>query len=764
MLSNKISPTLFKNILAGTILAFISSLPICALAAKDSFTPSSIGVMRFVDPMIGTAAQGNTIPAVGVPFGMTQWTPQTNVSEEKCVPPYVYTDKMLNGFRGSHWLSGSCTHDYGSVSLMPITGKLITNWKEYQAPFSHKDEISTPYYYRVILQKYDVTTELTATKHCGMMRFTDAKNGDLYVLITPNSDRGKGYIKVEKNSAQIVGYNPAYRIYQGSGQPAGFSGYFVAQFMTPFSGSGTFRSGTILTKKTLDGGTDIGAYVRFRVKKGEHILVRIGTSFTSIAEARKNILTEIPDWSFDAVRDSAKVTWERDLSSIRIFGGTFRAKQVFYTAMYHTMQQPRLFSDVDGSYPVFSEQYQTGKLDKGQYYGDFSMWDIFRAELPLYELLSPERVDNWVRSIILKGKVGGWLPIFPCWNDYTSEMIGDHSIAFVASAFNKGIRDYNVSEAYSLMRQNAFDTPDQKDYVDGKGRRALDDYMKYGYLPLENHVLVAFHKNEQVSRTLEYAFDDYSLATVADSLGHKSDYTKLMKRAMNFRNVFDKASGLMRGRHADGIWAAKFSPDKQESYVTEGTPRQWTFYVPQDIPGLASLMGGRQKLELALDTLFMHNNYNPGNEPDQQAPFLYDFTLNPWKTPMEVHELMREYYTNGSAGLPGNDDAGQISAWYIFAALGFYPVNPVSNYYLLSSPTFPKIVLRLKGSKVVRIITHKRSHASKFIYKVDWNDKPLARDYVLYQTLDKGGTLEFFLGDKPSRWGSDPKDQPPGLR
>lgn len=753
---------MFNTIGAFALLVTIGiSVPGCS--SQRNGNEKAAAAVSYVDPMIGTAAQGNTIPAVGLPFGMTQWTPQTNISEEKCEPPYVYTDNMLNGFRGSHWLSGSCTQDYGSVTLMPVTGKLVTDWKKYQAPFSHKDEISTPYYYKVALPKYDVTAELTATKRCGMMRLTAGKDGNLYVLVTPNSDRGKGYIKVEKDSNEIVGYNPAYRIYQGSGQPAGFSGYFVVQFMTPFTESGTFRSGTVLSGQSLDGGNNIGAYVGFQMKKGGDILVRIGTSFTSIAEAKKNLAAEIPGWNFDAVSESAKAAWEKDLGGIKISGGTFKEKQIFYTAMYHTMQQPRLFSDVDGSYPMFSKQYRTGKLDKGEYYGDFSMWDIFRADLPLYELLSPERVDNLVRSIILKGKEGGWLPIFPCWNNYTSEMIGDHSTAFIASAFNKGIRDYNVSEAYRLMRRNAFDTPGQRDYIDGKGRRALDDYLKHGYLPLENHVPFAFHKNEQVSRTLEYAFDDYSLATVADTLGHKSDYDKLMKRAMNFRNVFDKACGLMRGRHADGSWTNNFSPDKEESYVTEGTPRQWTFFVPQDIPGLASLMGGRVKLELALDTLFMDDNYNPGNEPDQQTPFLYDFTPNPWKTQIQVHKLMRRYYTNGSAGLPGNDDAGQISAWYVFAALGFYPVNPVSNYYMLSSPAFPKIVLRLKGNTEVTIITHKKSSDSKYIYKVEWNGKPVNRDYVNYESLEKGGTLEFFLGDKPSKWGSARKDQPAGI-
>ncbi len=720
-------------------------------------------LVGFVDPFIGTDAGGNTIPAVGLPFGMTQWTPQTCTSEEKCEPPYVYTDTVMSGFRGSHWLSGSCTQDYGSFTLMPITGKLTTSWAEYQTAFSHDDELSMPYYYRVGLPRYRLVAELTATERCAMMRFTAERSGDFYLLITPNSDRKKGYVKIDPAQNEIVGYNPAYRIYQGAGEPAGFSGYFAAQVMKPFDRWGTFSEGHTFSNDSMNGGEDIGAYVHYRVTKGEQILVRIGTSFTSIDEARKNLKVEIPAWNFDGIRDKARATWEKALNRISVTDGSSGNERIFYTALYHTMQQPRMFSDVDGTYPAFSKQYETARLDSGHYYDDFSMWDIFRAEIPLYELLSPSLVNDWVRSFILKGDDGGWLPIFPCWNNYTSEMIGDHSIAFIASAYNKGIRNYDVLQAYGLMRKNAFDIPDAKDYADGKGRRALPSYLRYGYVPLEDHVPFAFHSNEQVSRTLEYAFDDYSLATVADSLGKMSDYRTLMKRAKNYRNVFDSSIGMVRGRHMDGSWAADFNPDKRESYITEGTPRQWSFYVPQDIPGLAALMGGRARMEEELDSLFTGDNYNPGNEPDQQAPFMYDYTPHPWKTQLQVRRILHDDYSDGPAGLPGNDDAGEMSAWYVFAALGFYPVNPVSNDYLLSSPLFGKIEIRIGGNTPLHIVTHKVSSTSKYIYKVEWNGKPLLYDYISFGSLLKGGTLEFFLGDQPSNWGSKKGEQPAGL-
>ncbi len=724
---------------------------------------ASRNLVRFVDPIIGTAGGGNTIPAIGYPFGMTQWTPQTSGTEAKCQPPYVFTDTMFSGFRGTHWLSGSCTQDYGSFTLMPITGELTTTLPKYQAGFSHRDEMSTPYYYRVLLRRYDLTAEVTSTVRCAMMRFTASEGGDFYLLVSPNSDRGKGYIKVDPGRNEIVGYNPAYRIYQGTGQPAGFSGYFVVQLDKAFDSCGTFAGGHLISRDSLSDLPDLGAYIHYRAERGEHFLVRVGTSFTSIREARRNLSAEIPNWDFESVSKLAAMSWEDALGRIRLFGGTLKDRRIFYTALYHTMQQPRLFSDCDGSYPVFSRQYETGKLKCGSYYDDFSMWDIFRAEIPLYELLSPELVDDWVRSIIMKGEAGGWLPIFPCWNNYTSEMIGDHSIAFIASAFNKGIRGYNITEAYRLMRKNAFEAPQPGDYADGKGRRALADYLRYGYIPLEEHVPYAFHHDEQVSRTLEYAFDDYSLATIADSLGKDADRRVLMGRARNYVNVIDPSVGLARGRHADGRWSTDIVPDSQVSCFTEGTARQWTFYVPHDVPGLARLMGGRHGLERALDSLFIGTRYNQGNEPDQQAPFMYGYTANPWKTSVVVHRIMRECYSDGPSGLPGNDDAGEISAWYVLASLGIYPVNPVSNDYMLSVPAFGEIDIRLGGGVHLRILCHKDSYESRYIGKLKWNGKPFTADFVDYDELKKGGTLEFYLVNKPTAWGRAKKDQPSGL-
>lgn len=734
-------------------------LSLYAGLAMGQKTPKLIS---YVDPLVGTANSttasalkhgeggeqlANTIPAVGVPFAMTQWTAQTHTSEHKCLPPYSYKGNIISGFRATHWLSGSCTQDYGSFTVMPVTGKLKT--ANVTAAFSHNNEVANPDYYRLNLPEQHLVTEITATARCGIMRFTLNKDDSLYLLVMPNSDKGKGFIKIDKAHNEIVGYNPAYRIYQGAGKPAGFSGYFVMQVQKQIEKGGTYCNAELLTADTVANKKNIGAYAGFKLKRGERLIVRMGTSFSSMAEARKNLQAEIPGWSFDQIRQKASQAWENRLQKIQIQSMP-KNKRIFYTAMYHTMQMPRLFNDVDGTYPQFSHQYVNAKLAPGRnYYDDYSMWDIYRAELPLYEILDPKLVADLVNSIILKGEQGGWIPIFPCWNSYTNEMVGDHSTAFIASAYLKGIRQFDVKEAYRLMRQNAFDTAPDADYQDGKGRRALQDYIKYGYIPLENPVKYAFHDNEQVSRTLEYAYDDYALAMVAKAMSKPGDYQTLLARSKNYKNVFDTGTGYVRGKHADGSWVTPFNPDQRASFITEGTPRQYTFYVPQDVAGLTRLLGGKDKLETALDSLFITGEYWHGNEPGHQIPFMYDFTNTPWKTQQAVRKILDEEYTDGPGGLSGNDDAGQISAWYVFGAMGFYPVDPVSGRYMLSSPVFQDATIQLRRNKKFRIRTHRQSANAIYVSSIKLNGKPYTKNFVAYQDIIKGGLFEVYLQDMP---------------
>lgn len=736
-------------------------------------------LVQYVQPLSGTAASttisalkhgedgsekfANTIPAVGLPFGMTQWTPQTRTTEAKCLPPYFYSDSLLSGFRATHWISGSCTQDYGSFTFMPITGKLQTKASAYATRFSHKDEVSTPAYYSLKLPEYHLLTEITATLRGAMLRFTATKTDSVYLLVTSNSDEQQGFIKVDRERGEVYGYNPVHRIYQGWGNPAGFSGYFVMKVEKLADRTGTFSEGNVFSTDSIINQKAIGAYLGFKLQKGEQLRIKIGTSFSSIEGARKNLEAEIPGWDFDNLAEKNKKVWEKALEQTRVQTSNEKDKRIFYTALYHMMQHPRLYNDIDGTYPRFAGNYQLNKLDKGNYYDDFSMWDIYRAHLPLMEILQPPLVNDWVQSMVLKGTQGGWLPIFPCWNSYTSAMIGDHGTAFIASAYNKGIKDYDVEEAYRLMRKNAFDVAGEADYKNGMGRRALGSYLKYGYIPMQDSVQEAFHKKEQVSRTLEYAYDDYALAEVAKGLGKTSDYKELIKRAKNYKNVFDPGVKMMRGKNEDGSWYQPFNADTREPYITEGTPRQYTFYVPQDVPGLANLMGGRLQLEEALDALFAKKEYWHGNEPGHQIPFMYNYTASPWKTSKHVQQILNEEYSDGPGGLSGNDDAGQMSAWYIFAAMGFYPLNPVSDEYLLSAPLFAHTKLKLAENRVFEIVKHQKSEKASFIKYLMLNGKLYSKTFIRYADIMKGGKLEFFMDEQPSQWGKGIKDQPAGL-
>jgi predicted alpha-1,2-mannosidase len=749
----------------------------CFLLTCFSIMVHSQDLVQYVQPLSGTAPStttaaqkhseagseknANTIPAVGLPFGMTQWTPQTRTTETKCIPPYFYKDSLINGFRGTHWISGSCMQDYGSITIMPVTGALRTT--DFATPFSHQQEITTPAYYKVTLPAYHCTTEITATARCGMLQFTLQQDDSLYLLVIPNSDRGEAAIHMNAAKGEVWGYNPVHRIYQGWGNKAGFNGYFFIQFEKVSVRTGAFCEAAVFTTDSISNRKGSGVFAGFKLQKGEQLRMRIGTSFSGVAEAKKNLQAEITSWNFESVWAGAKQNWQQALAQIQVQGNDEKDKRIFYTALYHAMQHPRLFSDADGAYPSFAGGWPVKKLTAGQYYDDFSMWDIYRAQLPLLQILQPERVNQLVSSMVLKGTQGGWLPIFPCWNSYTAAMVGDHVTAFIASSWAKGIRDYDVAEAYRLMRQNAFDAPKTEDYVNGKGRRALPSYLQYGYIPMEDSVPEAFHKKEQVSRTLEYAYDDYALSVVAKGLNKTADYEALHKRAFNYQQVFDTTVHMVRGKFMDGHWYEPFNADKREPYITEGTPRQYTFYVPQDVAGLARLMGGTKALENALDTLFASNEYWHGNEPGHQIPFMYNYTAAPWKTQQVVRNILKEEYSDGPGGLSGNDDAGQMSAWYVFGAIGLYPVDPVSGEHILCAPLFDKVTLQLPGNKSLQVVCHKTTASAGYIQKINWNDRSYKKNFIAYTDLMKGGVLDIFLQEQPAAWGSDVKNRPTGL-
>jgi predicted alpha-1,2-mannosidase len=726
--------------------------------------------LEYVNPLIGTAPattisalkhgkgsenNAQVVPFVTSPFGMTNWTPQTRATEQKCIAPYYYNDTVINGFRGSHWLSGSCVQDYGSFTLMPVSGELKCLPELRGSKFSHSKEVSTPYYYKVFLKDYNITAEMTSTVRCGLLKFSFQNKKNKYIVIEPNSNYGDGYIKILPDKSEIVGYNPVHRIYQGWGDYAGFKGYFAARFSRVFNHYGIYKGKKIEDNKTeISNLKNIGAYVSFNLNENENIIVEVGTSFTSINKARANLDAEVKNFDFDKIKNQLFKKWNDMLSLIKVEGNNEGDKIKFYTALYHCFLQPRIYNDVDGSYVKFAGSDSVLNSRFGNYYCDFSMWDTYRALLPLFNFLIPDINKDMMKSLLLKGEEGNWLPIFPCWNSYTSAMIGDHAIAAIADAYSKGVIDLSQSE-YALLLKNAMESPkNYSDYNQGKGRRALSSYLTYGYIPLEDSVKESFHKNEQVSRTLEYAYDDFALSRIASRMGDNSDYKLLSKRAMNYKNVFDKQNDCVRGRYKDGSWVKDFDKYSRVSYITEGTPWQYTWYVPQDIEGLIKLMGGEKNFDDSLDSFFAAGQYWHGNEPGQQIPFLYNYSGQPWKTQEKVSEIMKQEYGLGPGGLSGNDDGGQMSAWYVFAALGFYPVCPSMPEYIISGPHFDKITIKLPDKKSLVIESPEASEGRNYIKQVKINGKIYDKNYLNHFNLMKGGIIEFQMSDRPTKeWG-----------
>ncbi len=684
------------------------------IGSAPSTTPSALKHSE-----AGTESKGQIAPAIGFPQGMTTYTPQTRATEKKCVPPFYYNDPEIQGFRGTHWMNGSCVQDYGSFTLMPMSEKLLVDSEQRASEFDRGTETVLPHWYEVLLSDYGIKAELTGTERAGFMRFVFKSETKNYLVIQPNSDEGEGYIKVDLEKKEIVGYNPVHRIYQGSGKPAGFSGHFIIQWQGDVTGAGVFRDKEVFASQYEIKGNkkrdQVGAFLELN---GKELLVRIGTSFSNEEKALENLKAEIDHWDILKTKEEAKAAWNKALGKVEV-KGVEEDKTLFYTALYHAKLTPRIFSDIDGTYPGFADDDELKKAEGFTYYADYNLWDTFRAVHPLHNILEPKVNSDMVNSVIAKAEQGGWLPIFPCWNEYTAAMIGDHAISLISDAYVKGIKGIDYTKAYSFMRKNAFEVNDDPiSYEEGKGRRALGSYLKYDYIPLEDSVWQAFHKREQVSRTLEYAYDDYALAQVAKGLGKTKDYKELMRRSKNYKNVIDPSTGWARGRYANGEWVKEFDQyASRASYITEGSPAQYTFYVPHDVKGLKKHVGGEKRFVSQLDSLFEYGYYWHGNEPNNQIAFLYNYTQKADKTSSLIHSIIRDEYNTSPGGLSGNEDGGQMSAWLVFSMMGLYPVCPGSPEYAVTQPIFDEVKIHLgnghitvisKGNKKPLFISHEQ--------------------------------------------------------
>ena len=646
----------------------------------------------------GSEEHGQTLPAVLVPNGQNFWTPQTQDTEKKCIAPYYYTDSLFQGIRNSHWIVGGCTQDYGSFTLAALGGKLRKTPIERATPFSHSQEVSHPHYYAVRLPNERLKLEVTGSSHAAIFRITPEVDGPIHIVLNHNSDYKEGYLEIDNQAKTIYGYNPVHRIYQGWGEQAGFGGHYLLQAYDEIK----------------DFGIDsLCAWFTFDGKANQPIILKAASSFTSKKGAYNNFAFEAEAYDFDSMMAQTALQWIERLHSIDVEDTNVARINQFYGALYRCSFLPREMSDVDGSYPKFADgtiQHPSPITKHRKFYGDFSMWDTYRALHPLYTLIAPKQSSDMMQSLVTMYEQGGWLPIFPCWNSYTAAMIGDHCSAVLADAYIKGIRNFDYEKAYEAMRKNAFETPANfEDYKNGMGRRALDSYIKYGYIPLEDGVKEAFHQDEQTSRTLEYAFDDFAVAQLAEALGKESDYNKLIRRSENWRNVINPKTGYCDGRHAPkaiskkktdgGLFENNTDFIHRKSYITEGATCHYTWYVPQNVDGLIDLLGGENKFEAKLDSMFNEGRYWHGNEPCHQIPWLYSYIDKREKAIQRIAHILDTEYNDTPGGLSGNDDAGQMSAWYIFASMGFYPVCPATDRYMLAAPRFQKITLNLQDGK-----------------------------------------------------------------
>jgi predicted alpha-1,2-mannosidase len=741
-------------------LIFTAFLLLSFMTGSKSYSQS---VSSYVDPFIGTGGHGHTFPGPCLPHGMVQLSPDTGEDGWDWCSGYHDSDHSLMGFSYTH-LSGTGAADMGDILFMAYTGawKTEPGSKEhpqegYRSVFSHKEEQASVGYYSVLLKSYDIKAELTATKRCGMQRYTFPKTGNHNIIL--DLDRGIGNHTVS-SSVHFVGRDAIEGYRQSNGWANNRYVYFYASFSQPFDKQAIVEDGQIAEGAQESTGKVVKALVRFSSTTDQPVLVKVGISAVSMANAKANLEAEIPGWNFDAVRQDAVKTWDKALSKITVTGGSKEKLRTFYTALYHSLLAPYLYSDVNGQYVGMDHKVHVAK--EFNYYTVFSLWDTFRAAHPLYALIEPKTNNDFVKSMLSMYKEGGRLPVWELDSNETWCMIGNHSIPVIADACLHGNPDFSVEEAYQAMKATVDDTI-----------RGLKAYQRYGYVP--DNV-----ESNSVSITVEYAYDDWCVAQVAKKLGKTADYKRFMQRAENFRNLYNPATDFLQGKNTEGTWRKNFNPIDVSRLgsddFTEGNSWQYTFFAPQDVDGLISLLGGRKAFAHKLDSLFdqpsINNNpdlpdvsgmigqYSQGNEPSHEIAYLYNYVGEPSRTAERVRLIADSLYNDTREGLCGNDDCGQMSAWYVFSTIGFYPVNPASGEYEIGSPLFTKVIIHTGNAKSFTIEARNVSTTNKYIQSAMMNGKSYPYSYITQKQIEEGSTLLLNMGDKPSKWGTQPKDCP----
>lgn len=728
---------------------FAALLAISSVAQGKRVTSPAEDNVRYVDPLIGTAKSkigyGGTMPFVTAPFGMTDWTPQTRQNKISVVS-YNYDDPTISGFMGTHqpaiWMG-----DYGYVTIMPQIGPLQTTPQARALKYRHSEEESHPDFYAVTLHTQDnrvIRAEMTATERCALMRFTFPRGEAGRVLVEASRSGIKGEAAFDSSKGEITGYNP-HRMdaHLGPFSLPNFKGYFVVQFQQkPMHGEAYGKEGS-----------EHGAYVDFA--NNDTIEVRVGTSFISVDQARDNLNREIPTWNFSAVRSHLHQEWAEKLNRLAVDGASDSEKKQLYTAMYHTLLYPRVFSEYGRYYSAFDDT-----IHQGESYTAYSIWDTFRAENSMITLLAPERVPGMITALLQNYKEGGWMPKWPN-PSYTNIMIGTHADSLVAEAIRKGFTGFDRDLAWQAVYKDAMTPPDgdttrrwldREPHTPYEARAGLTYYKQLGYIPTDK-------TDEATSRTLEDSYDDWCVAQIAKALHRREDYRFFLKRSFNDRKMYNPATGLMNGKTSDGKWAPPggsrdTNGNRSIAGWTEGDAWVYTWSPFHDQAGLLQLMGGAEKYAAKLDEHFRLGKNVHSNEPSHHYPYLYDFAGQPWKTQAKVREIAAAEYAAEPGGLDGDDDCGQMSAWLLFTALGFYPVNPASGEYMIGSPLYREMSLRLSNGKTFTVIADNNSTTNKYIQSAVINGRALISPVITWEDIQRGGRLHFYMGPKPSKWGA----------
>ncbi len=715
----------------------------------------------YVNPLMGTdsnisLSNGNTYPAIALPWGMNFWMPQTGKMGDGWA--YTYRSEKIRGFKQTHQPS-PWINDYGQFSIMPMTGSLKIDQDSRASWFSHKAEKATPYYYSVYLADYNMTTEITPTERCAYFRFTFPESKDAYVVIDA-FDRGS-YVKILPEQNKIVGYTTR----NSGGVPQNFKNYFVIEFDKPFTFNKVWANYRIV-EEHLDLQSDhVGAAIGFKVKRGEQVHAKVASSFISMEQAYQN-LKEIGDKSFAQVKDAAYKRWNDILGRIKVDDDNENRIATFYSCMYRSVLFPRNLSEIDVKGNTVHYSPYNGKTLPGYMFTDTGFWDTFRCLFPFVNLIYPSVGEKMQEGLLNAYLESGF---FPEWASpgHRGCMVGNNSASIISDAFMKGITKVDAEKMYEGMIKGANSVHPR---VQSTGRYGYDYYNKLGYVPYNVGI------NESIARTLEYAYNDWCIYRMGQKLGRPEKEIEVYKnRSQNFRNVFDPEHKLMRGKNADGTFQSPFNPFKWGDAFTEGNSWHYTWSVFHDIQGLVDLMGGKQEFVNMLDSVFklppvfddsyyggvIHEiremqivnmgNYAHGNQPIQHMIYLYNYAGAPWKAQYWLRETMNRLYMATPDGYCGDEDNGQTSAWYVFTALGFYPVCPGSNEYVLGAPYFNKVTVSLENGKKLEIVAPANSDTNRYIKTLNYNGKNYTKNYINHFDLIKGGRLLFDMDGKPNK-------------